>query len=92
LIPFRFCGHSYPWSGDAALAQACIARGAAKACQLWRLTIKPDHIATLAYGGGNRKPVFAKAMAGMELPLVEIRLYDTDRTILLPSGYGGRPP
>jgi hypothetical protein len=54
LIPFRHCGHSYPWIGDAALAQECNA-------------------------------VFAKAIACSDVPLPEIRLYDTDRTILLPS-------
>jgi hypothetical protein len=92
LIPFRLCGHSYPWIGDAALVQACNARGAAKACQLWRLTLKPDHTATLACEDDNGKPVFAKTIACTALPLPEIRPYDTDRPILLPSGYGGRPP
>ena len=85
LIPFRLCGHSYPWMGDAALAQACNARVAAEAFQLWTLTIKPNHTATLACEDGNGKPVFAKAIACTDVPLPEIRLYDTDRTILLPS-------
>ena len=71
--------------GDAALAQECNARVAAEAFQLWTLTIKPDHTATLAGEGGNGKAVFAKAMACTEVPLPEIRLYDTDRTILSPS-------
>jgi hypothetical protein len=92
LVPFRLGGHSYPWIGDAALAQEYNARGAAEAFQLWTLTIKPDHTATLACEDGNGKPVFAKAIACTDLPLLEIRLYYTDRTILLPSGYGGRPP
>jgi hypothetical protein len=61
LIQFRLCGHSYPWIGDAALAQECNARVAAEAFQLWTLTIKPDHTATLACEDGNGKPVFAKA-------------------------------
>jgi hypothetical protein len=65
-------------------------RGAAEAFLLWTLTIKPDHTATLACEGGNGKPVFAKAIACTDFPLLEIRLYDTDRTILLPSEYGGR--
>jgi hypothetical protein len=34
--------------GDAALAQEGNTRGAAEAFQLWALTIKPDHTATLA--------------------------------------------
>ena len=85
LIPFRLCGHSYPWMGDAALVQECNARVAAEAFQLWTLTIKPDHTATLACEGGNGKAVFAKAMACTDVPLPEIRLYDPDRTILLPS-------
>jgi ABC-type dipeptide/oligopeptide/nickel transport system ATPase component len=73
--------------GDAALAQEGNARVAAEAFQLWTLTIKPDHTATLAGEGGNGKPVFAKAMACTDVPLPEIRLYYTDRTILLPSEY-----
>ena len=73
--------------GDAALVQECHARVAAEAFQLWTLTIKPDHTATLACEDGNGKAVFAKAMACTDVPLPEIRLYDTDRTILLPSEY-----
>ena len=34
LIQVRLCGHSYPWMGDAALAQECNARVAAEAFQL----------------------------------------------------------
>ena len=60
---------------------------AAEAFQLWMLTIKPNHTATLAYEDGNGKTVFAKASACTDVPLPEIRLYDTDHTILLPSGY-----
>ena len=73
--------------GDAALAQECHARVAAEAFQLGTLTIKPDHTATLACEDGNGKAVFAKAMACTDVPLPDIRLYDTDRTILLPSDY-----
>ena len=73
--------------GDAALVQECNARMATEAFQLWTLTIKPDHIATLACEDGNGKPVFAKAMACTDFPLPEIRLYDIDRTIRLPSEY-----
>jgi hypothetical protein len=73
--------------GDAALAQECNARVAAEAFQLWTLAIKPDHTATLACEDGNGKAVFAKAMACTEFPLLEIRLYYTDRTTLLPSEY-----
>jgi uncharacterized protein DUF6876 len=39
----------------------------------------------LACEGGNGKAVFAKAIAYTDFPLPEIRLYYTDRTILLPS-------
>jgi len=73
--------------GDAALVQECNARVAAEAFQLWTLTIKPDHTATLACQDGNGKAIFAKAMACTDVPLPEIRLYYTDRTILLPSEY-----
>jgi hypothetical protein len=50
-------------------------------------TFKPDHTATLACEDGNGKAVFAKAIACTDFPLPESRLYDTDRTILLPSEY-----
>ena len=76
--------------GDTALAQEGNARVAAEAFLLWTLTIKPDHTATLACEDGNGKAIFAKAIACTDVPLPESRLYDTDRTILLPSEYGGR--
>ena len=40
---------------------------------------------TLACEDGNGKAVFTKAIACTDFPLPESRLYDTDRTILLPS-------
>jgi hypothetical protein len=60
---------------------------AAAAFQLWRLTVKPDHTATLACEDGNGQAVFTKAIAYTDFPLAEITLYYTDRTILLPSEY-----
>jgi hypothetical protein len=60
--------------GDVALAQQCNARVAAEAFQLWTLTIKPHHTAVLAGEDGNGKPVFVKAIACTDVPLLEIRL------------------
>jgi len=71
--------------GDTALAQECNACVAAEAFQLWTLTSKPDHTATLACEDGNGKAVFVKAVACTDVPLPEIQIYGTDRTILLPS-------
>ena len=72
---------------EIALAQQFNARVVAEAFQLWKLTVKPDHTATLACEDGNGKEVFAKAIAYTDFPLAEIRLYYTDCVILLPSEY-----
>jgi hypothetical protein len=51
------------------------------------LTVNPDHTATLACDDGNGNIVFSKAIEFTDFPLLEIALYFTNKTILLPSEY-----
>jgi hypothetical protein len=55
--------------------------------QVWKLTVNPDHTATLACEDGNGKAVYSKAIEYTDFPLPEIALYCTNKTILLPSEY-----
>jgi hypothetical protein len=70
-----------------ALAQKSHARVAAEAFQLWRLKVHADQTATLTCEDGNGQPVHTEPLAFTDFPLPEIKLYYTDRTILLPSEY-----
>jgi hypothetical protein len=55
--------------------------------QVWKLTVNPDHTATLICGDGNDNAVYQKAIKYTDFPLSEIALYFTNNTILLPSEY-----
>jgi hypothetical protein len=74
---------------EIALAQRGSNRVAAEAFQLWKLTVNPDHTATLACqdGNGNGNAVYSKVIPYTDFPLPEIALYFTDGVILLPSEY-----
>ena len=55
--------------------------------QLWKVTVNPDHTATLACEDGNGKAVYSKAIEYTDFPLPEVALCFTNNTILLPSEY-----
>lgn len=60
---------------------------AAEAFQVWKLTVRPDHTATLSCGDGNGNTVFTKEIEFTDFPLDEIELWFTNDVILLPSEY-----
>jgi len=55
--------------------------------QLWTLTVKPDHSATLVCSDGNNNVVYSRDITFTDFPLDEIRFYFTNNVILLPSEY-----
>ena len=72
---------------EIALAQRYNKRVAGEGFQLWKLTVKADHTATLACEDGNGRTVHSKRIPFTDFPLDEISFYFTDNTILLPSEY-----
>jgi len=72
---------------EIALAQRGSNCVAAEAFQLWKLTVNPDHTATLSCEDGNGNAVYSKEIPYTDFPLPEIALYFTDGVILLPSEY-----
>jgi len=72
---------------DIAFAQLTLPELARDEFQLWRLTVKPDHTATLACENGNGKTVHARTLTFTDFPLPEIVLYFVNNVIHLPSEY-----
>lgn len=60
---------------------------AAQSFQQWKLSVRPDHTATLTCENGNGKVIFTKQLEYTDFPLDEIKFYFTDNVILLPSEY-----
>jgi hypothetical protein len=60
---------------------------AAEEFQLRKLSVNPDHTATLDCEDGNGGVVFTKNIEYTDFPLAEITLYFMNKTILLPSEY-----
>jgi hypothetical protein len=58
---------------------------AAEEFQVWKLTVKDDHSATLACEDGNDRIVFEKAIPFTDFPLEGVTLWFTNNTIYLPS-------
>ena len=54
---------------------------------MWKLTVKPDHSATLICDDGNGNIVYTKHIEYTDFPPDGITFYFTDNTILLPSEY-----
>jgi hypothetical protein len=72
---------------EIALAQRHFKSVASEEFQHWKLTVKPDHTATLMCDDGNDNIVFTKQIEFTDFPLDEMRFYFTNKTILLPSEY-----
>jgi hypothetical protein len=72
---------------EIALAQRYEKTVADEEFQLWKLTVDPDHTATLTCEDGNGRAVYSKAIEYTDFPLPEIALYFTNNVILLPSEY-----
>ena len=80
-------GGAYWLLDEIALAQSFEKSVAGEAFQLWKLTVKPDHTASLVCEDGNGHAVYSKEITFTDFPLEEIAIYFTDNTILLPSEY-----
>jgi hypothetical protein len=72
---------------EIAIIQPYNKRVAAEGFQLWKLTVRPDHSATLSCGDGNGHIVFTKEIEYTDFPLDEIALYFVNNVIHLPSEY-----
>ena len=80
-------GGAYWLLDEIALANKYKGAVQAEEFQVWKLSVKEDHTATLTCDNGNGAIVFRKAIPFTDFPLFEVRLYFTDNTILLPSEY-----
>ena len=72
---------------EIAIIQPHDKRVAAEGFQVWKLTVKPDHSATLTCDDGNGNIVYTKHIEYTDFPPDGITFYFTDNTILLPSEY-----
>jgi hypothetical protein len=72
---------------EIAFAQPFDKRVASEGFQVWKLTVNPDHTATLTCEDGNGHAVTSKPLEYTDFPLLEIVLWFTGNTILLPSEY-----
>jgi hypothetical protein len=60
---------------------------AAEEFQVWRLTVRDDHTATLRCEDGNNNVLFAKEIEFTDFPLKEFTFYFANNVIHLPSEY-----
>jgi hypothetical protein len=72
---------------EIAIIQPHDARVAAEEFQVWKLTVRPDHTATLSCDDGNGNIVFTKEIEFTDFPLDEATLYFANNVIHLPSEY-----
>jgi hypothetical protein len=73
------------WLFEIALIQPYDSRVAAEPFQVWKLSVRDDHTATLACEDGNGHQVFTKEIAFTDFPLPEFTLWFANSTIYLPS-------
>jgi len=58
---------------------------AAEEFQVWKLTVRPDHTATLACEDGNYNAVFSKELTFTDFPLESISIWFENDVIYLPG-------
>ena len=80
-------GGAYWLLDEIALAQKFEKKVSGEEFQLWRLSVKEDHTATLVCEDGNGRVVYSNPIPSTDFPLPEISLYFINNTILLPSEY-----
>jgi hypothetical protein len=78
-------GAAYWLLDEIAFAQRGEKRVAAEEFQVWKLTVRTDHTATLACEDGNGKTVFEKLIGFTDFPTERIELWFENNTIYLPS-------
>ena len=70
---------------EIALIQPYDRRVAAEEFQFWKLTVRPNHTATLTCDDGNGHIVYTKEIEYTDFPLDEITFYFANNEIYLPS-------
>jgi hypothetical protein len=80
-------GGAYWLLDEIALIQPFDHRVAAEKFQVWTLTVRTDHTATLTCHDGNSNVVLSKEIEFTDFPLPEIKLFFQNNTIFLPSEY-----
>ena len=78
-------GGAYWLLDEIAIIQPYDKRIARQRFQVWKLTVRPDHTATLTCENGNGKAVFTKELTFTDFPLDEIALWFENDVIYLPS-------
>lgn len=79
-------GEAY-WLIDKIACAQLEPRHAGQEFQLWKLTVNDDLSADLTCTDGNGTIISQERIGYTDFPLPEIKLYVTNRTILLPSEY-----
>lgn len=77
-------GGAYWLLDEIALIQPYEKAVAAQEFQVWKLTVRPDHTATLTCEDGNDNEVFRKELEFTDFPLDEITLWFANDVIYLP--------
>ena len=72
---------------DIIFGQSTVAELKSEPFQVWKLTVREDHTATLACEDGNGRIVVSKDLTFTDFPLPELTLFFTDNVLLLPSEY-----
>lgn len=80
-------GGAYWLLDTIAIAQAHEPKVKSEEFQLWKLTVRPDHTATLTCDDGNGLVIYSQEIPFTDFPLEEIKLYCCNRTIMLTSEY-----
>src|ERR1700722_4515999 len=70
---------------EIALAQRYVRPAAHEGFQVWKLTVRPDHSATLRCEDGNDNLVHIQEVPFTDFPLDEITLFFANGVIYLPS-------
>jgi hypothetical protein len=70
-----------------AIAQMHEARVRGEEFQVWKLTVRPDHSATVVCDDGNNNIIYTQHIEYTDFPLDEIKFYFTNNAILLASEY-----
>jgi len=70
---------------EIALSQCTVRRVSREAFQVWRLSVRPDHSATLTCEDGNYNVIHTRKIGFTDFPLDRITLWFSNNVIYLPS-------
>ena len=80
-------GGAYWLLDTIAICQRHEKRVASEEFQVWKLTVREDHTATLVCDDGNDNIVFTQQIEFTDFPLKEVTLYFANNVIHLPNEY-----